>query len=309
MNSGYDVIGDVHGHAAALEKLLSAMGYVCRDGVYAHSERIAIFVGDYVDRGSENLRSCRIIMDMCAARSAIAVMGNHDFNAVCLSTPDPNKPGQFLRKHTVKNLRQVAATRAEMQQSPFEATQVLSWMQGLPLWLDMPDLRVAHAAWSGKAIAVLRPFLDANRALTKDGLMRAARNGDQVCDAREILLNGPEVKLPFAISYIDKDGNSRSEARIAWWNLGARRLTWREALVLNEEVCAKLPDEPIPNDMRGEDNDPRPILFGHYWMKAPLSILSGRYVCVDASVARGGPLAAYRYSGERELTSENFQYV
>ena len=61
---GYDVIGDIHGHASALESLLTGMGYIRRDGAYAHPERIAIFVGDFVDRGSENLHACQIVMDM-----------------------------------------------------------------------------------------------------------------------------------------------------------------------------------------------------------------------------------------------------
>ena len=36
----------------------------------------AAFVGDFVDRGPENLRTCRIIVAMAEAGSAIAVMGN-----------------------------------------------------------------------------------------------------------------------------------------------------------------------------------------------------------------------------------------
>jgi hypothetical protein len=301
--TGYDIIGDVHGYAAALEKLLSTMGYVRLDGIYAHPERTAVFVGDYVDRGPENLRTCRIVMDMCGVGSAFAVMGNHDFNAVCLALPDPNTPGQFVRAHTAKNLQQAAATRREMEQNPMEAATVLAWMRRLPLWLDLGALRVAHAAWSNNAIAALIPFLDCNRTLTTEGLLRAARNGDELRVAREILINGPEVELPFGISYIDQDGHTRSDARIAWWKLGAKRLTWREAIVSDKQLRARLPDTTIPDDVLDDiDDDPRPIIFGHYWMSAPLSVLSARHVCVDASVANSGTLAAYRYSGERELT-------
>jgi hypothetical protein len=81
-------------------------------------------VGDYIDRGPENLRTCRIVMAMVEAGSACAVMGNHDFNAVCLNTPDPNNPGTFLRPHTTKNLHQVAATQHEMDEAPEEAALV-----------------------------------------------------------------------------------------------------------------------------------------------------------------------------------------
>jgi hypothetical protein len=95
---GYDVIGDIHGHAKRLEVLLAAMNYIKRDGVWTHPERTAAFVGDYIDRGPENLRTCRIVMAMVEAGGACAVMGNHDFNAVCLATPDPNDPGTCSTK-------------------------------------------------------------------------------------------------------------------------------------------------------------------------------------------------------------------
>src|SRR5262245_19930376 len=100
MGPGFDIIGDVHGCAAALEALLRSMAYVRRDGVWRHPERMAVFVGDYVDRGAENLRACRIVMDMQEAGSARALMGNHDFNTVCLVTCDPANPENFLRPHT-----------------------------------------------------------------------------------------------------------------------------------------------------------------------------------------------------------------
>ena len=70
---GYDVIGDIHGHASALVSLLAGMDYIRRDGAYAHPERIAIFVGDFVDRGSENLHACQIVMDMHMAGAAQAI--------------------------------------------------------------------------------------------------------------------------------------------------------------------------------------------------------------------------------------------
>ena len=83
--AGFDVIGDIHGHASALENLLEKMGYTKRDGVWRHPERQAVFIGDYVDRGCENVRTCRIVMDMQAAGAALAIMGNHEFNCLAFS--------------------------------------------------------------------------------------------------------------------------------------------------------------------------------------------------------------------------------
>jgi hypothetical protein len=72
MQRGYDIIGNVHGHAAALETLLAKLGYARRDGSWTHSERTAVFVGDFVDRGPENLRACRIAMAMIEAGTALS---------------------------------------------------------------------------------------------------------------------------------------------------------------------------------------------------------------------------------------------
>ena len=47
----YDLIGDIHGHADALQQLLGNLGYTQQKGGYRHPERRAIFLGDFIDRG------------------------------------------------------------------------------------------------------------------------------------------------------------------------------------------------------------------------------------------------------------------
>lgn len=309
METGYDIIGDVHGHAAALENLLKVMGYTKRDGVWCHSERTAAFVGDFVDRGPENLRACRIVEAMQEAGSCVAVMGNHDLNAVCLATPDPASPGEHLRPHTPHNLQQTAATRAEMERDPEETRIVLNWLRQLPLWLELDGLRIVHAGWSLSSMEKLRPWIDERRALTDEGLVRAARKGDPVRHAREMLLNGLEANLPNNMQWLDQEsGKERSEVRLPWWLAGDSELTWRVAAdLVPNEARSKLPDTPLPEGILGErDNDSRPIFFGHYSMGWELPFLTPIHACVDASIAWGGRLAAYRFSGERELRQEQF---
>ncbi|MFI4997233.1 MAG: metallophosphoesterase [Hyphomicrobiales bacterium] len=316
MQVGFDVIGDIHGHAQRLEALLAAMDYRQRNGVWRHPERRALFVGDFVDRGPENVRACRIAMAMTQAGSALAVMGNHDFNAVCLATPDPAAFGSFLRPHTEKNLHQSSETRAEMERSPCEAAAVLAWLRRLPLWIEREDARVAHACWSTKAIAALAPFVDAEGALTEEGLVRAARKGDPMQQAREVLLNGPEADLPAGVSYLDADGHLRRSARLAWWKPMDGAVTWRDAVHADDQVLAQLPHAPVPGGLSSlfdPFNASRvatcPIFFGHYWMSHPLTLQGPGLACVDASVAKDGKLAAYRYSGEPELSADRFVYA
>ncbi|PRC53368.1 metallophosphatase, partial [Mycobacterium sp. ITM-2017-0098] len=80
---GYDIIGDVHGCATKLEALLVDLGYRddARNGAYRHPHRTAIFVGDLIDRGTEQLRVLEVAKAMADAGTAQVVMGNHEFNA------------------------------------------------------------------------------------------------------------------------------------------------------------------------------------------------------------------------------------
>ena len=53
----YDIIGDIHGHAAELKALLEKLGYREQDGAYRHPDRRAVFLGDFIDLCSHLLFS------------------------------------------------------------------------------------------------------------------------------------------------------------------------------------------------------------------------------------------------------------
>jgi protein phosphatase len=85
----FDIIGDVHGCCDELEKLLRHLGYRIQETkpadplwgnqVYAHPDkRIAVFLGDIVDRGPRIIDSLRIVRNMVEAGTAYCVPGNHD---------------------------------------------------------------------------------------------------------------------------------------------------------------------------------------------------------------------------------------
>ena len=78
----YDLIGDIHGHAAELVQLLETLGYSRRGGLYRHPERRIIFLGDFIDRGPQIRQVLEIVRPMIESESALAVMGNHELNAL-----------------------------------------------------------------------------------------------------------------------------------------------------------------------------------------------------------------------------------
>ena len=307
-HTGFDVIGDIHGYASALENLLKKLGYAKRDGVWRHPERMAVFIGDYVDRGRENIRTCRIVMDMRAAGAARAIMGNHEFNHLAFHTPVPGRPGKYLRPHTKKNLDQTERTRAEFNKHPDDRRAVLKWMKTLPLWLELPGLRVVHAFWSPKDQETLKPHLATDNSIDWDSFPELA-NGEEakskVGNARSHLLSGPEHRLPEGKSFTDSDGHTRKEVRLKWWKFDQLPLSLHDLALVPHETLKEIPDELIYKSDLPPDTDTRPVIFGHYWMKPDDLFLGPRHVCVDASVAKGGKLAAYRFSGESELSRDN----
>ena len=102
----YDLIGDIHGHADELVQLLEALGYQKVQGTYRHSERKVIFVGDFIDRGPKIRQVLEIVRPMIEGGHALAVMGNHELNALAYHTEDPESPGKYLRRRSDKNVGQ-----------------------------------------------------------------------------------------------------------------------------------------------------------------------------------------------------------
>src|SRR5262245_18425643 len=91
----YDVVGDVHGHADALHRLLGMLGYAETNGPFSHPERTMLFVGHFVDRCPDQREVLRVVRAMWHWGSARAVLGNREFNAIGWITPDGS--GDYLR--------------------------------------------------------------------------------------------------------------------------------------------------------------------------------------------------------------------
>lgn len=203
----YDIIGDIHGHARELRALLEQLGYRDRYGVYRHTARKAVFVGDFVDRGPairETLQTVRAMVDQGAA---LAVMGNHEFNAICYHTSDG--ADGHLRSRTAENNKNSEQHQETLDQLvipyPDEWQSYLAWFKSLPLFLELEGLRVVHAAWDPDAIRVVR-----GRSLHDPEFLRAsATEGKAEYDAVTTLLKGPEVRLPQGWSNPDKQGHNR----------------------------------------------------------------------------------------------------
>jgi len=299
----YDVVGDIHGHADALHRLLGMLGYAETNGAFSHPERTMLFVGDFVDRGPDQREVLRVVRAMCDWGSARAVLGNHEFNAIGWITPDGS--GDYLREHSEPHERQHTVFLAQLGEGSDEHHSAIRWFKTLPVWLDLPGLRIVHACWHEPSCRALLPCLDERGCLTEAGLRESFRKGSPAAEAAEILLKGPEEHLPDGLSFFDKDGHERQEVRVRWWDDSAN--TFKRAALGMEGREHELPDAELPVLFRYRET--KPVFFGHYWLQGKPRLTAPKAACLDFSVAKGGYLTGYRWSGESSLDERNLVWA
>lgn len=297
----YDIIGDIHGYADHLKQLLTKMGYTNEKGLWSHPERKAIFVGDFIDRGPGIKEVLSIVRNMFEHEKALAVMGNHEYNAIAFA--HQREDGSFLRSHNATHTKQHQATLDQFADSKEEWKEWISWFKGLPLYLDLKDIRIVHACWDQEHIN----WLNSNYAgkLTDEHLVAAHRKGSLAHTVIEETLKGKEINIPEHCAWADKDGHLRTSNRIKWW-VDPNKAKHEEFLFNCPDI---LKGQPIPPDIAFNlyPFDAPPVFFGHYWLEDKWPVIqSDNVICLDYSVAKGGNLVAYRWTGEKVLNQNNF---
>jgi hypothetical protein len=265
-----------------------------------------IFLGDFIDRGekvAQHKMVLNTVMSMVKNQQALAVMGNHEFNALAYHT---RHEGEFLRPHTDGNKRQHQAFLNEYPEDSEEKCEVLEFFIGLPLWLDFGDLRIVHACWDDSQIETLKSVCSSGR-IDNEVLIAASTKGSATYKAIEVLLKGVEVKLPLNKSFKDSMGKRRDNIRVRWWQQNVA--TFGEAVIpvgLDIGAAGVLP---MTEAMPGYSSSAPPCFIGHYQLTGEPKSLAKNITSVDYSVcAAGGKLVAYRWDGEQELDDSKYVY-
>ena len=303
----YDIIGDIHGYADLLEELLLKLGYKKPAGsCWQHpSDRKVLFLGDYIDRGPSIRRTLQIVRGMVDKGEALAIMGNHEYNALLYHTSDRN--GGWLRSHGPKNVVQHAATLAQFWNHRDEWSDYLDWFVRLPLWLDLGDFRAVHASWDDRFMTK-RPDC---RVLDLDSLRRSATKGTVEYVLCATLLKGPEIELPPGYHFPDTDSAIRTKIRLKWWRSPTSR-TYHELCLPQLD---NVPHLPLPETAEflcpGYSPDAPPVFFGHYGLPfdGGARLIATNVACLDYSVVKNGALVAYRWDGEQALEPDKLVYV
>jgi hypothetical protein len=311
MYQGYDIIGDVHGCGKTLIKLLEQMGYSKKNGVYQHSKRKVVFLGDIIDRGPNIRLACQIVYDMVTQGHAKIVMGNHEYNLItyCASSPKTlDRP--FLRERTVRNNFIVEETLNQFSPYPDDFKHYLKWFSSLPLFLEFEYFRVVHACWDQSLIDEFVRRYSSNR-LTQEHFVESADKDSFLYQFVDRTLRGTSLKLPDNRSMTSKDGMTRRFFRTKFWTQSPS--TYADVV---------FQPDPLPDDLKNRDltpqekkqlinysNQQKPLFFGHYWMSGLPKSVKPNLACLDYSAVKYGRLVSYRMDKEKILNNNKFTWA
>ncbi|MFW2177304.1 MULTISPECIES: metallophosphoesterase [unclassified Moraxella] len=313
----YDVIGDIHGQADKLIGLLTQLGYVDNGKFFAPPpNHQAVFIGDLIDRGRQELKTLEIVFAMLDNGSALAVMGNHEYNALAFATSDKRNSSEYLRSHNKPS--NVTQHQAFLDEVGFDSELHHFWLKRffeLPLWLELDNVCFVHACWDGEAMAVLQPLLTADNRLTDEALQLTSYQGTTEFEALERVLKGVETRLPDGHFYLDKEGTKRKKVRVQWWLPELKqpnaRLPIHHVARAGQSDLLHIPVETLADEIDFRLTTDKFVFVGHYWLTGVPQPLSEQVVCVDYSAVKGGYLTAYQFDTDNpSLSADNFvQYI
>lgn len=306
---GYDIIGDVHGCAFTLVKLLEKLGYRDFNGVYQHPSRKAIFVGDILDRGPHIREAIALVKAMVDAGVAECVMGNHEYNALGYHIWLPDQQ-RYLRDHTARNHRLLNATLEQYKKHPHEWEQVLNWIQERPLFLNLPACRVVHACWDSDLIYTYESNYGGNH-VSREFLVESGEETSFAYLLMDRLTRGTDIALPPGIEVVGRDGFSRKQFRTKFWSTNPQ--TYADVVFQPDPLPTYLMNTPLSKAERKcllhYSEQEIPVFVGHYWLTGVPAPLTPNVACLDYSAVKYGRLVAYRFDGEAVLSADKFVSV
>ena len=310
-DSGYDIIGDIHGCAEALAQLLQTMGYKQRNGVFSHDSRQVIFVGDIVDRGPHIREALDIVYSMVEFGSAQMVMGNHEYNLYCYATKSPHSvEGEYLREHTPHSDRLVAETYEQFKHHSAELDDYIDWFSRLPLFLDLQDLRVVHACWDDHYIQRYRE-MHQTHLMSPDIILNSVNPTSETGLIVDRLIRGICLDLPDHYEIRSRDGHIRRLFRTKFW--AEKPKTYADVVFQPDPLPSDLVHRELNEDELSQltcySTVAKPIFFGHYWLQGRPQPIRHNMACLDYSAVKYGRLVAYRFDGEQQLDPDKYVWV
>lgn len=156
----FDLIGDVHGCYAQLKELLGALGY--NDDLAHPDGRMAVFLGDFVDRGPDPGPVLDLVMGAVESGAALAVPGNHDMNLLVALNGSDRRPGkdttETIEALSVRGKDYLRAVARFISKLPghivLDGGSLIACHAGLPKFYHLADHKrarylAAYGPWQG----------------------------------------------------------------------------------------------------------------------------------------------------------------
>lgn len=307
----YDLIGDVHGCARTLARLLDQLGYRQQGGIWRHKRRQVIFLGDIIDRGPRIREALHLVHGMVEGGQAHCIMGNHEFNALGWYAEAPPESGQtYVREHTPRYALLLEQTFRQFERYPEEWKAFRDWFMELPLYLESERFRVVHACWDNAVIEQLRGRLNEGR-IDAQFLREAAFPKGFAAKALDRLLRGTDMPLPQGLTLTSAEGFTRNFFRTKFWEENPQ--TYGDIVFQPDGLPEKAARLPLSESQKsrlflyGPDE---PLLFvGHYWRSGRPAPIRHNLACLDYSAVKNDKLVAYRLDRETLLDPAKFFWV
>lgn len=300
----YDIIGDIYGHSEKLKKLLGELGYrKNKDGIFTHSNRKVIFLGNFINNGPQIKETLEIIKKMSDFGSAYTLLGYQEYSILCYCTKDKD---EYLHKHNNKNSNQHLKTLREFNNGKSEdLNYYLEWFMNLPLFFNMDGMRAVSACWYNQNIDFINEKY--NNHLTDEFLKKSVDKSSFEYKAIDETLKGKRVSLPEGIIIKDIYGNKKKSLRIKWWERPEGK-TYKEYSIskYNDEVpdINVLLNESENDLLEGYHEDRKPLFVGYYNLNEP-KLLNSNVICMNSNINETNKLYAYRWFGENNLIKDN----
>ncbi len=278
----YDLIGDVHGYLDLLDSLVEQLGYSKKGKSYEHPEgRKLIFVGDLINRGPDSVGVLKTVRETWEQGNALLVLGNHEFNVL-----------------------QLAATKKPLPNPGYES--FLPWFKSLPLFLDLEEIRVIHAAWHSSSVSFLSP----NQTPNDEFVRKTCDKNSPERQAVDRILKGVKANLPKGSELRDRFGKVRTKGRLRWWEeLEGKPFS---GALFSPMYGKAIEDTPDPEEIREVEPYPehdKPVFVGHYCLEPHVSKINANIACLDGCVTCDKRLWGYRHTKSSKLTKANLVYA
>lgn len=182
---GYDVVAGAH-DLGQLDRLLCELGFRREDGSCTPTPgRITVFIGGVVDHDGYERPCAALVRELVDAGVALMTLGREEFAAIeqhvsltgrRLLVAAPNTvrstarslsagtlaPGPVRAARSITSGTAVTGPDGARRPAMPVGIDLAGWLMTVPLWLDLPGLRVVHSSWDHGAIARLKEAFGGN---------------------------------------------------------------------------------------------------------------------------------------------------